>query len=89
MSKVILKPHRGNINTMNNDKSNIILQDGELFIEKQEDGSYKFKIGDGITVYSELPYSGGGSSSGGGDVILPIDPSPAPTTNGAIWITTT
>ena len=59
-NRVILKPHRGNINTMNNDKSNIILQDGELFIEKQEDNSYKFKIGDGTTIYSELPYSGGG-----------------------------
>ena len=68
MSRV-LQPHRGSIETMSTTKRNLILKKGEFFMEKQEDGSYRFKVGDGITVYSELPYSDGGN----GDINMIID----------------
>ena len=66
MAKV-LKPCRGTESVMNNAKSNVILQDGELFIECPDSGVGKgyvnMKIGDGVTPYNKLPYAMRGNPS--------------------------
>lgn len=36
----------------------LILMDGEMSLEKQPDGRYKIKVGDGLTKWSKLPYVG-------------------------------
>lgn len=65
MSK-ILRLHRGYSSVMNSTKKNIILAEGELFIEIPDnisnDNQYKFKVGDGVTTYENLPYASNLSS---------------------------
>ena len=57
----VFKPRRGKKSTMTNDKSSIILESGEFFIEVPEDGNgkgkCKVKIGDGVSTYPNLPYA--------------------------------
>lgn len=58
----VLLPHRGSRDKMvNGSGRNLILQEGELFIEypgnKPGQGTCKFKIGDGSTTYANLPYA--------------------------------
>lgn len=54
-------PRRGRKSTMAISKKDIILKEGELFLEYPDDGigtgSCNFKIGDGITSYGDLPYA--------------------------------
>ena len=38
--------------------SEFIPLDGEIILEKQNDGSYLQKIGNGLSPYRDLPYSG-------------------------------
>jgi hypothetical protein len=54
--------HRGSTSTMTTtDKKNIVLEDGELFIEKPDtitgDNQYKFKVGDGVSTYENTNYA--------------------------------
>ena len=62
-------PHRGKKSTMNSTKADLVLAAGELFVEYPDSGIgtgvCKFKIGDGKTKYSELPYAIGN----GGEII--------------------
>lgn len=51
-----LRIHRGTSTHMSDRGSSIVLQNGELFAEYQDNGAPKLKIGDGSTVYSDLPY---------------------------------
>lgn len=58
-ASVVYRPRRGTLSTMIN--PDIILRNGEMFFEIPEKGIgkgfCKVKIGDGITPYSQLPYS--------------------------------
>ena len=69
MSKIdkIFKPRRGKKSTMYGTKKDIILLDGELFIEYPDTGvgtgHGKAKMGDGITSYDKLPYLFGDTSN--------------------------
>lgn len=58
MAYSFLKPRRGRKSTA--DASGIILKKGEIFFEVNESGSGKgygrMKMGDGTTVYKDLPY---------------------------------
>lgn len=54
--------HRGSTSTMTTTaKKNIVLEDGELFVEVPDSitdsNQYKFKVGDGVTTYENLPYA--------------------------------
>lgn len=63
MSK-IFKPHRGKKSIMISDKKDIILNDGEFFIEQSDDNSInRAKVGDGTTTYENLPYLSGDASN--------------------------
>lgn len=42
--------------TDNWNSSSLVLKDGELGIEKLSDGTRKIKIGDGVSLWSELEY---------------------------------
>ena len=57
----IIRSHRGYSSTMSTTKKNIILAEGELFIEipdnLSDDNQIKFKVGDGVTTYENLPYA--------------------------------
>jgi len=60
MSNIVFKPRRGRVSTMNTDtKKDLVLKDGELFIELPDSGTSgsKIKIGDGSTTYENLPYA--------------------------------
>lgn len=51
-----LSPRRGKESYMKNDGKNLILREGELFIEHLDSGMGAIKIGDGETPYEKLPY---------------------------------
>ena len=58
----VFKPHRGSKSKMTTGEGkNIILQEGEFFVEYPDagpgSGTCKIKIGDGVTAYSSLPYA--------------------------------
>ena len=58
--------------------NDIVLMQGEIGIERTESEGDKIKIGDGVTVFSQLPYfgAGGGSGGGGGNIVIsPTQPS--------------
>ena len=42
--------------------NDIVLMQGEIGIERTESGEDKIKIGDGVTVFSQLPYFGAGDT---------------------------
>ena len=58
---ITFKPHRGQKLTMAEDKASLVLALGELFLEYPDGGvgtgPSRFKVGDGNTAYSELPYA--------------------------------
>lgn len=61
MSNNIIRLHRGPETKMTSGTGkNLVLQKGEIFVEYPDAGigtaSSKFKVGDGISVYSALPY---------------------------------
>ena len=59
-------------NWLNSTKgNNPILADGEpVLVDVEGDGAYKLKIGDGETVFSELPYYGGDSGDADWETLL-------------------
>ncbi len=63
----ILLPRRGKKSLMETTKASTLLESGELFAEVPDEGVGKghtrFKIGDGTTVYSDLPYALGDTSN--------------------------
>lgn len=90
-----LKLHRGPSSIMTEGSgANLVLEEGEIFIEFPDAGlateGSKIKIGDGISIYSLLPYlnTGGGGSDDPNDEgpIMPINPEEADKKNGSIWI---
>ena len=60
----ILAPRRGEKETMETSpKTNIVLAEGEIFIESDtEGGVFRIKVGDGTTTYENLPYAMSGNS---------------------------
>ena len=60
----ILSPRRGSKTTMESSpKSDIVLAEGEMFIENDsENGIFRMKVGDGTTTYENLPYALSGNS---------------------------
>ena len=54
MAKFITKHRRGTTDEW--DKSNVILEDGEIVVEECPNGSTKLKIGDGIRTFRDLDY---------------------------------
>ena len=60
----IFRPRRGQKTTMQTDKSNLVLADGEMFVEfagDVGDSKAKVKFGDGVSTYANLPYAISGS----------------------------
>ena len=55
MGRFIYKHRRGTTEQWEN--SNVILYEGEIGIEKSNDGYTRFKIGDGVSKYNQLPYA--------------------------------
>ncbi len=55
MGRFIYKHRRGT--TEQWEGSNVILYEGEIGIEKSNDGYTRFKIGDGVSKYNQLPYA--------------------------------
>lgn len=59
--KCIIKPHRGSSALMKDSKKDTVLAKGELFMEYPDTGvgtgKVLFKVGDGSTAYSALPYA--------------------------------
>ena len=55
MGRFIYKHRRGT--TEQWESSNVILYEGEIGIEKSNDGYTRFKIGDGVSKYNQLPYA--------------------------------
>ena len=59
----VFKPRRGKKSTMNGTKKNIVLQNGEFFLEAPDTGvgtgHSKIKMGDGVRAYKDLPYAVG------------------------------
>lgn len=53
-TKYIIKHRRGT--TEQWEESDEIIYDGEIVVEKSDDGYIRLKIGDGIRKFSELPY---------------------------------
>ena len=91
----ILKLHRGPSTYMTAGAgANHILQEGEIFVEYPDAGlsaeGAKIKVGDGVSLYSALPYINLGGSGGGGSTeeppIMPINPTEDEKKNGSIWI---
>lgn len=54
MAKFILKHRRGSTEQWS--KSDEIIHDGEIVVEKSNDGYTRLKVGDGTKKFSELPY---------------------------------
>ena len=58
---LVFRPRRGMKSTMAGDKATLVLESGELFLEYPDTGvgtgASRFKIGDGTTEYSDLPYA--------------------------------
>ena len=58
---LVFRPRRGMKSTMAGDKASLVLESGELFLEYPDSGvgtgASQFKIGDGTTEYSDLPYA--------------------------------
>ena len=58
---LVFRPRRGMKSTMAGDKASLVLESGELFLEYPDTGvgtgASRFKIGDGTTEYSDLPYA--------------------------------
>ena len=58
---LVFRPRRGMKSTMAGDKATLVLKSGELFLEYPDTGvgtgASRFKIGDGTTEYSDLPYA--------------------------------
>lgn len=58
---LVFRPRRGMKSTMAGDKASLVLESGELFLEYPDTGvgtgASRFKIGDGTTEYSNLPYA--------------------------------
>lgn len=54
-NQVILKHRRGTTEQWEQ-KSDTVIYDGEIVVEKSGDGYTRLKVGDGIKKYSELPY---------------------------------
>lgn len=54
MGRFIYKHRRGTTEQWEN--SNVILYEGEIGVEKSSDGYTRFKIGDGVSKYNQLPY---------------------------------
>lgn len=58
---LVFRPRRGMKSTMAGDKASLVLESGELFLEYPDTGvgtgASRFKIGDGATEYSNLPYA--------------------------------
>ena len=55
---LIIRPRRGTLNEWN-DHKDIILRDRELVVIQNNDdidAEPKFKLGDGVTPYKDLPY---------------------------------
>ena len=63
----VFKPRRGKKSTMAGTKKTTILSAGELFAEVPDtgegSGAGKFKMGDGVTQYGDLPYFAGDTSN--------------------------
>lgn len=55
MPKMIIKHRRGTTEEWNN--STIIPAEGELVIEETNDGRQKFKLGNGYSLFKDLPYT--------------------------------
>lgn len=55
MPKMIIKHRRGTTDEWNN--SSIIPAEGELVIEETNDGRQKFKLGNGYSLFKDLPYT--------------------------------
>lgn len=53
-NRFILKHRRGTEQQWST--SNVIIYDGEIVVEKSEDGYTRLKVGDGTKKFSELPY---------------------------------
>lgn len=51
---------------------NIVLAEGEIGVETDA-VPIKFKIGDGVTAWNDLDYSGGGGAAADGIVVVPVD----------------
>ena len=58
---LVFRPRRGMKSTMAGNKASLVLESGELFLEYPDTGvgtgASRFKIGDGTTEYSNLPYA--------------------------------
>ena len=58
---LVFRPRRGMKSTMAGNKASLVLESGELFLEYPDTGvgtgASRFKIGDGTTEYSDLPYA--------------------------------
>lgn len=89
-----LRLHRGPSSMMTEGAgASLVLEEGEIFVEFPDAGlateGSKIKIGDGISIYSLLPYlntGGGGSDDPDEGPIMPINPEEADKKNGSIWI---
>ena len=69
--------------------NDIVLMQGEMGIERTESEGDKIKIGDGVTVFSQLPYFGAGGGSGGGSgttiICSETQPSSGELSEGDMW----
>ena len=56
MANQFIVKHRRGTTEQWKQKSDTVIYDGEIVVEKSDDGYTRLKVGDGIKKYSELPY---------------------------------